>query len=589
MDDSRRARLWVLVVLVAGAALPLLGVLADPTSRILGAPLSDAGKHVWGFWHTLAQVADGTWPGTRYLNAPFGGTHLDVMWLPALLMAPLTWIGGPILSANAWLFLTLLAVGGATYALCLELSASRSGSCAGAVMTQSCPYLLGYPLASGVYERAAIWVFPLVLLCFLRLRDGGSRKWILLGAGGLLVSAAGCQVYGVFTLVMLLLALPWLLGSSGVRARALRLLPALAALLGVLALLFFLTRLAFLDPGSVAPQPGRLDFSLGVGGFRETNVWPQLLDPRFVQQQQPRLRGDLLWIVAYLGWVPLLAAGLGALGRGERRVGIRWCVVTALLMALLSLGDRLPIGEQGLVNPLFHAVSWVVPFYGHSPPLWQQVGAFAPLIAVGVAGCVALAPSGRARVVMAVLLVAGALWERAWVLPVSLVVESSPVHLSSGYEEPREGNLVEIPRVWQGSTVARPEAFLAQTRHRRPAQMTINVGVGPLDRYGPVRLGRAEDWSAVADCLRRGGFGWLVFHSEEFEEGIAQAAALREALGPPDSEEENTWFFDLSRGGEVTILEDGVAWPQTGTRVLHWESPPGGLAPGTESCPFESG
>ena len=105
---SRQTRVAVLCLGVA-AAVPLLHVLLAPTTSLPGSELGDVYKHAWSYWHCLAQ--GGAWPETSSLNAPAGGRLLDVMLAPALLMAPVTVLLGPVFSANLWVWLSLWAVG----------------------------------------------------------------------------------------------------------------------------------------------------------------------------------------------------------------------------------------------------------------------------------------------------------------------------------------------------------------------------------------------------------------------------------------------------------------------------------------------
>ena len=99
----------------------------------------------------------------------------------------------------------------------------RSAVVAG-LIAQAAPYLAGYGLGSGVHERLAIWVFPVVWLGLLSWRDQGYRRSLVWMAIGIFFATTGCQVYGVFLLCMVILGLPW--WWPGIR----RVVPALLAL-----------------------------------------------------------------------------------------------------------------------------------------------------------------------------------------------------------------------------------------------------------------------------------------------------------------------------------------------------------------------
>ena len=137
---------WLL--LLAGAVFPLARVLVHPTELLPGSEVGDVYKHTWAYWHALIQIAEGTWPATRYLGAPEGGTLLDVMLLPALFMAPVTLAAGPVAAANVWVLLSLLAVGGSVYALSRALTGSVAASLCAGLLSQTAPFLLGHALTS---------------------------------------------------------------------------------------------------------------------------------------------------------------------------------------------------------------------------------------------------------------------------------------------------------------------------------------------------------------------------------------------------------------------------------------------------------
>ena len=217
----RRSVFRVCAWLAAGATVPLLGVLSDPLSTMPGSPRSDLPKHIWSYWHTLHHLS--SWPETTAIGTPYGGEFLDVMLVPGILMAPVTAMLGPVVAANLWVWLSVFGVGAATAALAHRVVGSERSAVVAGLIAQAAPYLAGYGLGSGVHERLAIWVFPVVWLGLLSWRDQGRIQALVGLALGLFVATVGCQVYGVFTLCMLILGLPW--WWPGVR----RIVPALAA------------------------------------------------------------------------------------------------------------------------------------------------------------------------------------------------------------------------------------------------------------------------------------------------------------------------------------------------------------------------
>ena len=169
-------------LLILGALLPLLGVLVDPAGRLPGTELGDVYKHAWSYWHTPHAI--GAWPWTDSLNAPGGGVLWDVMLFPSLLMAPVDWIAGPVFTANLWVFFSLLLVGFCTAGFLRAIGASDLLAALGGFLAQGSPYLYGYPLYSGVHERLAVWVFPLLLWCVIRIQQQGGKRWLIWGLLG---------------------------------------------------------------------------------------------------------------------------------------------------------------------------------------------------------------------------------------------------------------------------------------------------------------------------------------------------------------------------------------------------------------------
>jgi hypothetical protein len=537
-------------VLLAGALLPLGGVLVSPATTLPGNPLGDVFKHAWAFWHVLE--APGLW--TDHLGAPDGGVLLNVMWIPSLLMAPVAALAGPVLACNLWLLLSFLAIGAATAALAWEVTRDRADaarttarswwpSVAAGLVAQTSPYLLGYPLESGVHERLNVWVFPVVLLALLRVDRDGSWRWGAAGVLALTVATLGCQVYGVFAVVMVLTSAPlWL--RRGALHHPRRLLAVLGGMAVSLALVWLLVRHAAEHPAALSYQPGRTALALGTsGGPADPATLPLLLDPRAAAAERAQPLGDLLIRTQYLGWAVLLPALAGAT-HAAARATVLPVVASGLLAAFLALGSRFLLGGTVWIDPLFTGLAWLVPTYGAIPPIWQQVAVAGPLLAVGVAAFLTRVPLSWTPLLVAVVIA-----ERASVLPVPLVARTAPAAVSDVYRGiTQDGSVAEVPRAWRGSDVARAEVFLAQTVHGRPLPLAMNVGSLPADRYPPILDGRSADWSAATRCLAAGGVRWVVVHADAFPNPDAARITLtdlRAALGEPVRSDADTALFDL--------------------------------------------
>ena len=570
----RRLVAWM----AAGALVPLLAVLRSPLTRMPGTPRSDLPKHVWSFWHTATHILE--WPHTTALGAPFGGEFLDVMLLPSILMAPVTLLLGPVFAANAWVWGSLLLVGLTTALLALRVVGSERGAVVAGLVAQLSPYLAGYPLASGVHERLAIWVFPLVWLGVLAWRDTGRVQALVWMAVGLFFATAGCQVYGVFALGMLLMGLP--LWWPGLR----RVLPVLAALGTPLVIAWALVRGPTVSAQSLVPQQGRMDLWPGQPA---PDSWigmelGDLLDPTRVAQQAVTEGGDELYMLVYLGWAVLAAAVAGAWRLRGQTTGL---VGVGLAMATLAFGPVVMVGSQLSWNPVHVALSLVLPAFRTIPVPWQALGATVPLLAVGVAASVDRFRSPWAAIAVVVVIAL----ERAVVLPVSLVLPATDTVPPAVYAEVT-GPVVEVPRMYRDTTLTPGQVFLAQTIHEQDFQLSINAGTLPLDHHLPTLRAVSTDWHRDARCWGSLGFTRLVLHRDWLSPSIdatATMSALRRALGEPLADDGVQAVFAIPearrqtrrlphyQGGIELLLDQGLIGgppPQVPHRAERCPGPP---------------
>ncbi len=554
-------------LLAAGALLPLLGLAAGPGRYVLGGPFTDAHKHVWAYWHTLAVLGEGTWPFTSYLSAPQGGVLQDIMLAPALLMLPVTAVLGPVIASHLWVLGSLWFVGASVFWLARRLVGGTAGPLAAGLLAQTSPYLMGYPLTSGVHERLAIWIFPLVALALLRARDGDTGRFDapLLGLGTL-VAIYGCQVYGIFLVVGLGLAAPFLVGRpSWPRLRAL--LPPLVAI-GV-ALLVGLVAAQVLTnhPENLVPQQaGRLDTRLGVTPFAAIGAsLPELFSPWGVAAQHPDDVVDRIWSLSYVGLVPLVAVIAGLIRMRRRSVQV--VVGLGLAMTVLAVGPRFELGGRWFWSPPFHAVAHLVPYYGSTPPIWQQAALFPALAGVGVAALVA-----TTRWWVGPIVVVLALAERALVLPVPLIVQTTPLEVSEVVEAiGDEGAVMQFPRVWRDTVLAAPGSFRAQLVHQRPSAATIEMASGAWGGWLPYLRGYSSDWPDSLRCMARGGFRWVLVDREAFSHTTYRDAALEalDRIGPAVADDGTYALYDLASMG---VQPESVALPPTGLMSVELRS-----------------
>lgn len=569
---------WPGLILAAGSSALLVRPLSHPTTSLPGSAAGDTYKHAWAMWHDLAMIGGGTWPSTPYLAAPDGGALFDVMLAPALIMAPVTATLGPVAATNAWVWLCLFGVGLSVHGLARRLGSTAVGAVAAGLLAQNAPYLLGVPLDSGVYERLPVWVFPVVLLGLLRIRDRGGWRLPALVILAYATVALGCPSYGVFTAVMVLFALPallWLSGrdgtGGGARARLGRLLPTFIGLTLVSVLLFGLVRWVAHQPDYVAED--RTDvIRLGIGMWElQTGANPRdLLSPAGGGVMFPQPVDTETVRVVYLGWVVVVAALAGLAFAVRRRdwLGV-WLVAMGFLFAVLSLGATFRVGEQHYLNPVGWLAGSVLPVYGSGPSMWQQVALFAVLAPVGCAWLVSAVPGSRLRAVAAAALVAAAVAERVVVVPVPAVADAAPARVAAAYGKvDGEGSLVDLPRIYLEDVPplgpvrrTRDPIFLAQTQHRRPIPFGLNAGTTAWSDFPPVSEGVSADWSASLACLDAHGIRWIVLHPPWFTDARSRGVAARELTriaGPPIHEDPEAALYDL---GEVdlsrTVPEEG--------------------------------
>ncbi len=552
---------WALLAL--GPLVPLSRVMNDPSRYLPGVPLGDIYKHVWSFWHTPASLALGSWPRTPFIAAPDGGVILDAMLIPSLVMWPVEAVFGPVLAINIWIGISLFAAGAATFALARELTRSTTGAVCAGLVVQTCPFLLGYPLTSGVTERLAIWAFPLVLLALLRVRRGGGWRWPIVAVLPAAFVALSSPAYAVFLAVLVLAALPMLIAPDdgrSVRQMGLRLAPTLVAMLAVFGVSLLVVRWLFHHPDAVlhAPAAGRLGMSLGMSSEILRVATPSLLLwPTAVHAQEPLLRGDVLYNLYYLGWVPLLAviAG-GILAARRRRYRVLFVVALAILFACLAMGPT--VGPLPINLP-YMALCYLIPGYGSIPYPWQQVALFESLAPVGLAMVVGAIPRPALRLGLAALLLGAVVGERALVLPVPLSVWTTEARVSSVYDAvDQPGPLIDLPLRHRLGPLYPGAGFLAQTRHGQPITSSIDHGTGRWDFFPAANDGLTRSWPSAFACFSAGGVRWIAIHRDRIDDQAEVRRCLLElaqAGVSPVADDGNVMLFDTAH------LPPGAASP----------------------------
>ena|GEM_PF-1654790 len=535
------SRTWLCYgLLILGALLPLLGVLADPAGRLPGTELGDVYKHAWSYWHTPHAI--GAWPWTDSLNAPGGGVLWDVMLFPSLVMSPVDGVLGPVVAANLWVFFSLFMVGVCTAGFLRAIGASELLAALGGFLAQGSPYLYGYPLYSGVHERLAVWVFPLLLWCVIRIQQGSGRRWLIWGLLGYFVAASGCGVYGVWAFLLLAMSFPFLRDKTqpwwGVRPLA----PFLFGLVVIAVVLLLWMRVAS-GGDTLSPQPDRF----GLWGINWDMTYSHaslssLFSPGHVSAMTGDDSGDLLLELSYLGWVQFLVCLVALRSRKTR-----WFAGIALCFVVLSLGPFVELGGQRWTNPVYWIVAHSVPMYGSAPVPFQQLGVFATISTVGVLSLLSL--DERRRWIWVVVIVVASVLERVFVLPTGLVLDTASARVSPVYGAISGGPVVELPRVYQGRCLSPGRLFLAQTQHQQGLPVSVSTGVTAWDDFHPILTGTSDNWERDLNCMRRGGFEWLVVDGENYAssaEANAQIEAIASIVGKPQRSDSRLIVFGLA-------------------------------------------
>ena len=514
-----------------GASAVLGPAWLDPTRWVPGHPLADGAKHIWSYWHAPATLA--SWPWTDALNGPSGGLLLDPMALPAWLLAPLTALGGPALSANVWVWGMLFAAGLGVARLARALGATTGGATLAAALAVMGQPLLAYPVASGVHERLSVALLPWLVASMLRRARTGEGGWVPAVLLAPLALHSGVWAW-VGTLLMV--------AGLGLRREVsvARYLRPWALGLVLLAGAFALSRGWSADPLSLAPQPGRHGL-LGPGGAVVRAATPASLwwpaTPAFLEEGDLLVRGEHLGLVA----TGLVVWGL-AQWRDRRTVW--WGLVLGLLLAW-ALGPW-PLGR---LNPIYALSVWVVPLLGAWPEPGQLTMPLALLLTAVVGAAWSGVSSKPGRGVLLALLVL----ERALALPpLAQVTDTRTDPIFDQLDAP--GVVVTIPRDLPHRRLTPGVPFIAQLRHQQPIAASVFPGVSRWDDWAPVKSAQATDWLAVVRCMQRGGLRYVALRADVLGDEAASIGGAMVAAGAREVGRSESWVLvDLGASAQEPV------------------------------------
>lgn len=342
------------------------------TTRIAGLPENDSLEFVWSTWWFKYALLDlRTNPmNITILNHPDGLYFplLPAMSQPFLLSLPLAALVSPVFAFNVTYLLSFPLCGLAGYWLCAELSGSRRAGFVGGLIWAFFPSKSGHALAGHLFQMI-VFTLPLAALFLIRLlRRPSARSAVWAGLAFALAATVhpiNVAYFVLPTVIVLVGAAMWP-GHQVPRevppkrvgvgwSHRVSQLPwkwlALAVVIGggLAATLFapaFIDaargQLGFLEiGGAVGHSTDVLGFLLPAPGNPLIRFTPfAALDDKIVLSEFEN--------IAYVGWIPLTLAVLGARW-GRAGAESRPWIVLGALAAVLSLGPLLKFGG-GLVR-----------------------------------------------------------------------------------------------------------------------------------------------------------------------------------------------------------------------------------------------
>jgi hypothetical protein len=438
--------------------------------------------------------------------------YSEPFFVPALIGAPVRWLGGSAVLTNnllilAGLWLTALA---GWWVVDTWTGSFGAGLTAGAVLAFNSHLLTRLPHL----QAAHAWGLPLVLYATDRLLSDRSGRPSMARAGVLAIVLAAIATTSVYTLMFAAVVIAV---DAVFRIRSLSMLSTLAVA-GLLALLIASPVLwpyfRFAAEGAKRPLEQAAELSAAPSAYlvslsRLDAVWSRRFFTRDIN-------------VLFPGVVAILLAGAGvALSDRESRKRV------AILVAILLLGFVLSFGPATAFYRIAYAL--VLPLQGMRVPArfgFLAIFSVALLAGLGVAAVERRTRHAVARVAVGVVALVAVTVE-AWHGPVPTVpFKGVPTIYKLLDAEPQPALLVEAP-FWPSDTVfMNAEYVLNATEHRTPI-MNGYSGVTP-DLYRKRALWFwffPEQWAI--DTMRKEGATHVMVHLEQFAN---EAESVKTAL-----------------------------------------------------------
>jgi hypothetical protein len=528
------------------------------STAAIGDAHSDALKHVWGQWWVHRHLTEqGSIPLEMDLaNFPDYGRFYCLDTVNALFTVGLRPFMNATAAYNVLYLLHLALAAWAAFFLAREVSGSREAALVAGVAYAFSPYVLSFPVASGVAETSFLFPLPLVVLFGLRTIKEPGFKNPILTAVLLLMQGLAAWSFGIYAALFLFAlaaaflvsrlipgGVPAVFGEARLDRRLLLRGAALAGVLLLAALPMF-----FKVQGTVSGDDVMYERHLNIfpGPGPNPIYEPALTSFAWVDFFLPGEAGrradmytDKLLYVAYAGFAALLLAALG-LARRRRAAFVFGGV--AVLFFIFALGPLFFTDHArsypAWTNPIYLAFYYAFPLFNATI---HSVDRFAVAfqLALGVLAAVGLAvvldrvgPRGRLPVALvACLLLLG---EYLLVSPAPWPLPQSPAAAHPVSRElaaaPGHAAVLDIPAYHGGTGLFVGDIFFQQTVHARPIPYNLegvsrsvraNPFYGHLEAiqlagttdHGPIDAPAASACSGVP-ALAAMGFGELILRPD---------------------------------------------------------------------------